>query len=102
MDVGIGENDKIEATAARRGVYSGRVGSHAVGLDFRLYAGPGPESRAGGSAGAARAPQEIIDQHIDRQWMKKNMLQLLEHWMTASPCHPFVAQNDPGCQTFCT
>jgi len=34
--------------------------------------------------GITRASQQIIDQHIDRQWVKKSMLELLEHWMTAS------------------
>lgn len=54
---------------------------------------PAPKAGQGGSAGLTRAPQ-IIDQHIDRQWMKQNMLQLLEHWMTASVMpNGFIQEN---------
>jgi mannobiose 2-epimerase len=45
-----------------------------------------PASKTGqkGNAGMTRAPQKVIDQHMDRQWMKKNMLELLDHWRAAS------------------
>lgn len=73
----------------------------AAGLGIILWAwtsasAQAPASKAGqaGRAGITRAPQKVIDQHIDRQWMKKNMLELLDHWMTASVMpNGFIQEN---------
>jgi mannose/cellobiose epimerase-like protein (N-acyl-D-glucosamine 2-epimerase family) len=47
-----------------------------------------------GKGEISRAPQAIIDQHIDREWMKKNMLDLLDHWRTASVApNGFIQEN---------
>jgi mannose/cellobiose epimerase-like protein (N-acyl-D-glucosamine 2-epimerase family) len=32
------------------------------------------------SSANARAPQNVIDQHLDPKWLKSNMMDLLDHW----------------------
>jgi len=47
-----------------------------------------------GDAGFARAPQAVIDQHIDRQWLRQNLLDLLGHWVAASVApNGFIQEN---------
>ena len=44
--------------------------------------------------GITRAPQKVIDQHIDQAWMKKAMFDLLDHWRDASVMpNGFIQEN---------
>ena len=73
----------------------------AAGMGIILWAwtsasaqAPGSKAGQAGRAGITRAAQKTIDQHIDRQWVKKNMLELNEHWMTASVMpNGFIQEN---------
>jgi hypothetical protein len=45
---------------------------------------PAAKAAQGARPGITRASQAIIDQHVDRKWLKSNMMDLLTHWMNAS------------------
>jgi cellobiose epimerase len=70
----------------------------ATGLGLILWAWTSAPAQAPasqpGHASITRTPQKSIDQHIDRQWVKKNLLELNEHWMTASVMpNGFIQEN---------
>ena len=44
-------------------------------------------------AGIARAPQAIIDQHLDPKWVKQNMLDMLDHWRVVTMSNGFIQEN---------
>jgi mannobiose 2-epimerase len=46
--------------------------------------GPAPKTGQGAGTWMTRAPQDVIDKHMEPQWLKQNMLDLLEHWRAAS------------------
>jgi mannose/cellobiose epimerase-like protein (N-acyl-D-glucosamine 2-epimerase family) len=45
---------------------------------------PASKTSPRSSSGITRAPQASIDQHMDPQWLKQNMMDLLSHWRDAS------------------
>ena len=58
-----------------------------LGWSIALAQGPAPKT------GITRAPQALIDQHLDQQWLKANMLDMDSHWAAVVEPNGFINLN---------
>jgi cellobiose epimerase len=71
------------------------LGTTAISAQSPAGGAVGKPAEGGKSSqGVTRAPQKLIDQHIDQAWMKKAMFDLLDHWRDASVMpNGFIQEN---------